>query len=346
MSDFADIRRKLGDMGGPHEFFGGDPHKTYRRLAQQFHPDVAGEAGAEVMGRINLLWEQAKRQIAEGTYGQDNPSASPLIVTSKKRTYTNVVPLVAGDVSRLYTCEWDGGTARGVLKVVVDQRDADLLANEATTLNRLRKTTPEGDHPYYPEVLDSFAFSVPGKPRRRANVLNLLEGYYSLEEVKAEYPGGVDLRDAAWIARRILYTLGSAHEAGVLHGAVLPSHVMIHPAKHGVVLVGWGSSVPINEAIRVRSRSYKDWYPDEVPNKMAATQATDVAMFARTYSWLIPQTTEAAPFHTFTRGCRLPQQKMRPCDCFALLGELDELLARLWGKRKFHQFSMTSPSRA
>ena len=56
--------------------------------------------------------------------------------------------------------------------------------------------------------------------------------------------GGVDPRDAAWMWRRLLVALGFAHRAGVLHGAVLPEHVLIHPGEHGLVLVDWCYSVP------------------------------------------------------------------------------------------------------
>ena len=60
----------------------------------------------------------------------------------------------------------------------------------------------------------------------------------SLAQVHAAYPRGLDPRDAAWMWRRLLVALGTVHAAGVVHGAVLPDHVLIHPDLHDT-LIGW-----------------------------------------------------------------------------------------------------------
>ena len=39
--------------------------------------------------------------------------------------------------------------------------------------------------------------------------------------------------------RRLLTALGWAHRARLVHGAVFPEHVLIHPELHGLVLVDW-----------------------------------------------------------------------------------------------------------
>ena len=38
--------------------------------------------------------------------------------------------------------------------------------------------------------------------------------------------------------RRLLVAVGAAHRAGVIHGAVLPEHVMIHPPEFDELLEG------------------------------------------------------------------------------------------------------------
>ena len=79
--------------------------------------------------------------------------------------------------------------------------------------------------------------------RRHANLIGALGGFRSLAEVRSAFPAGLDPRDAAWMWRRLLVAIGAAHRAGVIHGAVLPEHVLIHPAEHGLVLVDWCYSV-------------------------------------------------------------------------------------------------------
>jgi hypothetical protein len=68
--------------------------------------------------------------------------------------------------------------------------------------------------------------------QRRVNLIGRLTGFRSLAVVRTAFPAGIDPRDAAWIWRRLLDAVGAAHRAGVIHGAVLPEHVMIHPAEH------------------------------------------------------------------------------------------------------------------
>ena len=36
---------------------------------------------------------------------------------------------------------------------------------------------------------------------------------------------------------------GEAHINGVIHGAVLPEHLLIHPEFHGLVLIDWTCAV-------------------------------------------------------------------------------------------------------
>src|SRR5690606_6533500 len=97
-------------------------------------------------------------------------------------------------------------------------------------------------------------------------------------------------RDAAWMWRRLLVGIGFAHRTGVLHGAVLPDHVMIHPEDHGLVLVGWCHSVTAPDGhdgawpsgrVPAMVDRYADMYPPEVPQRLPASPATDVFMATR-----------------------------------------------------------------
>ena len=45
----------------------------------------------------------------------------------------------------------------------------------------------------------------------------------------------------------------------------------------------------------------------------------------------------------FFRGCCLPSPRSRPKDAWALLREFDDLIARLWGERRFHPFAVAGP---
>lgn len=112
--------------------------------------------------------------------------------------------------------------------------------------------------------------------------------------------------------------------------------------EHGLVLIGWTCAVEAGLRIRASCSAYEQWYPKEVMNKEPATLATDVAMGARCMLFLLPEDAPAA-LCRFFRGCMLPSPRQRPQDAWALLREFDELLARLWGPRRFHPFAVPAP---
>src|SRR6202035_3882791 len=137
----------------------------------------------------------------------------------------------------------------------------------------------------------------------------------------------LDSRHVAWIFKRLLTVLGFSHRHNTVHGAVLPCHVMIHAAGHGLLLVGWGQSVTTGRRIRTVPARYRDWYPAEVQNERAAGPATDLFLAARCLVYLAggdPVTNrmpEAVPLpmRRFLATCLLESARMRPDDAWALL---------------------------
>jgi len=228
-----------------------------------------------------------------------------------------------------------------------DPADGDLIEREAVAPRQLPKDGPRRFPPYVPRPVETLLHRDPVTGvRRRANVIARLKGFYSLAEVRAAHPDGPDPRDAAWMRRRLLVALGFAHRAGVLHGAVLPEHVLIHPGPHGLVLIDWCRSVPgcyagTDPSGRVPAMvdRYADWYPDEVPGRRRAGPATDISMATRCMTHLMADKAPTA-LRRFARGCTLPAQSRRPDDAWRLPAELDEVLERLYGPRRFRPFRM------
>jgi hypothetical protein len=143
--------------------------------------------------------------------------------------------------------------------------------------------------------------------------------------------------------RRLLVALGFAHRAGVVHGAVLPPHVMIHPADHGLVLVDWCYSTCVSgEPIPAIVERYSDWYPDEVLGSQEPFPASDIFLAARCMTHLMTgrQTAGGAALGKFAAGCMPQQPSRRPQDAWQLLRELDDLLERFYGPRRFRPFTM------
>ena len=245
-------------------------------------------------------------------------------------------PLVArGDIANLYAYGPD------LLKIVRDPADNDLMRREAMALNRLRERVSRAFGAYFPALVQARRQIDPRSGiKRHVNLIGRLDGFRSLAEVRTAFPAGLDPRDAAWMWRRLLVAVGAAHRAGVIHGAVLPEHVLIHPAEHGLVLVDWCYSVPAPAGrIRAVVQRYRDWYPPEVLAGEQAGPDLDIWLATRCMTELTGGLMPA-PMAAFARGCLLASPGRRPDDAWRLLAEFDELLERLYGPRTFRPLAM------
>ncbi|MFA1547369.1 molecular chaperone DnaJ [Actinomadura chokoriensis] len=339
MGALDDALARLDRARVPADLFGEDEAEAarrYRRLARLVHPDATGGRTRDAFIRLNALWR---------AYRRDDPA----LFTTRRHTYRLDGDPIGGDLAELYAARSETGR-EVLLKMPRDPRDSDLVEREAVALRQLHDDGDGRFLPYVPRLVESFTHrDAATGARRRVNVIAALDGFHSLAAVQAAFPDGVDPRDAAWMWRRLLVGLGFAHRAGVLHGAVLPEHVMIHPERHGLVLVDWCYSVPGCHArtdpsgrVPAMVARHAGRYPPEVPGRRPASPATDIHMATRCMTGLMGDKAPPA-MRSFARGCTLPAQSRRPSDAWRLLAELDELLERLYGRRRFRPFHLPSP---
>ena len=318
MSGHADLTRTeaialIEAATGPAELFGtgGDAGRCYRRLAWLTHPDACpgDRRAAAAFAKLAALW---------GRYADE---CGPLVAR--------------GDIANLYRVR------PGLLKLARDPADNDLMRREAAALTQLHAEAEPRLRAYFPRLVQARRRQDPDSGvQRRANVIGWQPGFVSLAEVAAAFPGGVDARDAAWMWRRLLVATGAAHRAGVIHGAVLPEHVLIQPAEHGLVLIDWCYSVPAPASrLAAAVARYRHWYPPELLMGGDAGPDLDIWLGTRCMTELIGA---AMPrrLASFAAGCMLASPRRRPDDAWQLLAEFDELLERLYGPRKFRPFAM------
>ncbi|ROO83751.1 hypothetical protein EDD29_1260 [Actinocorallia herbida] len=304
------------------EIFGADEREArrrYHRLARLLHPDTGADATA--FARLTAKW---------------HAHTGGTVLTTRRGAYRVGARVARGDVADLFAVEDLSGAGGGLLlKLPRDPADSDLMDREATALRRLAERGDPRYLPYVPRLVESIKHD-----GRRGAILSRDEGFHTLAEVAAARPGGLDPRDAAWMWRRLLVVLGFAHRAGVVHGAVLPGHVMIHPEMHGLVLVGWGQSVTDPPGrVPLMVDAYAADYPPEIVAREPVTAAADVFLATRCMTALMGPLLPP-PMRAFARGCTQPSPRLRPADAWALLGELDELLDRMYGPRVFRPFTL------
>ncbi|NUU26323.1 MAG: molecular chaperone DnaJ, partial [Streptomycetaceae bacterium] len=240
----------VGGAGEPEDLFGpydGTPEaclrsgmRTYRALARLLHPDAVPEgrkaAAQAVFARLSDLWTRYQQTIT-GVTGRQ------VVITTRKRAYAVGGERARGDIATLYKVAHaaaDGTEICALLKMPRAVSDNDLMEREATALARIAREGDRKYKAYVPALIESFRHrDAATGAERRANVVERVRGFFSLAEVREAYSDGLDARDVVWMWRRLLVALGYAHRAGVVHGAVVPDHVLIHPQDHGLVLVDW-----------------------------------------------------------------------------------------------------------
>jgi hypothetical protein len=376
--DLAVIAAHLDNATGPKDVF-GELHGTqadqleqirrrYWQLALLVHPDrhASDPVAHAAFVALQRLYDAAQAQIRAGRYGQPPASSGPVLISTRRRAYTVGERLAVGDLATLYTCavvdrHASAGDPIGcILKVARDVQDADLLANEARTLRHL--AVPIDGRPvpaYIPTLLESFRYRDETGAARQVNAFPLAttergplaaDQFYTLREVRDAYPDGVEPGHMAWIWRRLLLALAHAHDREVIHGGVLPPHVLIHPEAHGLLLVDWCASVLDARLTGARipavSPEYEAWYPLSVLARKPPTPAIDLEMGLRCMVFLLggdPLTGSLpprvpSPIQTYLQSALWTGAART--DAAQLYRDFSDLLADLWGRRKFLPFAM------
>lgn len=247
-----------------------------------------------------------------------------------------------GEFATVEECTTDAGDLV-LVKTAKDPDFNDHLVEEALTTTVLRSDAgTERFRPYFPELLQS----KDNEAGLRVNVFAGLEGWYSLTDVIAEYPDGVDPKDFAWMWRRILVALGVLYEQGMSHGAVVPDHVLIHPTEHGLVLWDWCYASYKLQPMRVTPMTNAHWYNRS--HTLAASTDLDLGLAVRTAvqvlggeadasGRVVPATPPSVPkeFRAHFRGAL--QSGVHP---WKVQKDFDELLERLYGPRRYRPFTM------
>jgi hypothetical protein len=296
----------------------------YRELARALHPDTVPahrrDAATEAFARLGRLWETHRDGVT--------------LRTATATYRLGPAPRHRGDVADLH----DVGGDR-LLKLPRHPSDNDLMEREMLALRTVARRGDPRFLTYVPRLVDSFRHRDPDTgAERRVNVIGTAAGLHPLTDVRTAYPDGLPPQDAAWMWRRLLIALSVAHRAGVVHGAVLPPHILIHPAERGLVLIDWCYSVVDGAGVvPAMVPGHGGWYPPEVPAKQLPGPGTDLAMAARVISELMGRGAPKA-LTDFAAGCRLPRLRHRPDDALRLLAELDGVLDRLFGPRVFTPF--------
>lgn len=287
--------------------------KLYRRLARLVHPDRHKNSGRSKRAFIRLNELYAERTGAASRNKRIGDWA------------------IHGGLARGSICDVhvaSGHDEEAVLKVVRKPSDNGLLSQEATVLKVLHSDkVPESFHRYLPRRLDSMLVG-----GRRANVLTRATECFTLEHIFKAFPLGLPFEHIVWMGNRIWEILGAVHRANVIHGAVLPHHLMFRPGDHGLVLIDWSCSVSGGAHIPIVHKRWATHYPAEVRRK-APTFSTDIYMAGAALRYAA--TTVPRRFRAIFDWLMAASPASRPSDAWAVQDRWRSAAEDEFGKPKF-----------
>lgn len=261
-------------------------------------------------------------------------------------------PLIArGELSDVYVAErarWP--TERVLLKVLRNPDDAPLFEHEWDVLEQLQCSTANGAATFTTRLPQPVARGLlHGGPHAGAHAMALRwpGGFlHTFEAVRRAYPTGIDPRVSIWMWRRILETLSFLHRSGVVHGAVLPQHLLVQHREHGVRLVGFSCADRAGARLRAVCTSAQDYYPDSLLSAETLTPAADLMMSARCIAAVLGgepsrgTVPDAVPGALAALVRRVATGEESGGDAWTLRERVGEVSARVFGRPGFHPLAM------
>ncbi len=359
MTEFEQIERSILAASRPEEVFGVlkgpaasrllEGTKVYRRLARIVHPDrAAGRSAA--FTRLTAFWETAKDRIRRGIYGETTLFE---VTIPARKVKGAVVPEVVYHADRLMVAGlagWYEGhdqTRRVWLEIADTPADNEFSVVAAKAVELMAKEDPATvERGAIPKRIESVLVG-----GRRVNIYAAPfpdQRVYPLSEIMAAYPDELDPRDAVWMWKRCLGTIGFVHAQGFIHGGLVPSSILVDIQSHGATLIDWGSAAWKGELVKVLRPRYRALYPTEVTERTGASRSTDLYMLAMTVLVALggDPITHALPKRVpdamarLLRGCLLSAPSHRLDDAHDLHLEIDRKVLPLFGPRVFRPFHM------
>lgn len=276
----------FGVLSGDAGMMKRELRRAYATLAKTVHPDFVSadqrSDATDAMQMLTILKKNAVAAIVGDRY--DRPFAALGVATSEIRSSIDVyvvpeTPQWIGDYSATYIARRKSDDVPVKLKIArTPKHNGSLEHEDQITRDLVKKKVPYVECP-----IDSFLI-LNGSMRLRVTVYLFDEEMLSLAEIRDRIGTALDPLDAAWIWRRIIGQVMAAHQGGLVHGAITPGHVLVHPATHDVRHIGWAQAVPPGRCI---ARPDAIWCAPEMLIDEPVDERSDIFMAGGTMLFLI-----------------------------------------------------------
>jgi serine/threonine protein kinase len=202
-----------------------------------------GSCGSLITKTESVVTRDSFRQALKRSR-QDSPDMDGVQCGGAR--YQFIQELGGGEISRVYFARRMGSLPLlATIKVSSASTASALYAREAEVARALQVLDGDGAGAYFSRLLPEVMAqgTADGNGGRQCLVLRHPTGFWgSLAALSERFPTGLDPRHAVWVWRRMLEVLNFIHKHGWFHGDVRPEHALVHPADHGVRLIGWASA--------------------------------------------------------------------------------------------------------
>jgi serine/threonine protein kinase len=331
--------------------------RSFTGLSETVNPELYKsfpndrEMAEEARDKLRLFYEKAKDRIEIEVYGQKRNNVMinygrPAFQT-EKRSYYLGEPIIEGDLATVYDGECvmgDEFAGRVAIKIISDPADNDLARNEIRAL-KLLHSKGGAQRKHLPVLLDHFVTD-----RDQVGiVLRYLDNCYDFSSVKEKYKKGVPEKHAVWMLNRLLSAIGYAHSLGIVHGNIDPSHLMVRPKDHNLFILDWSYSITdpkhTGEGFKVLNEKFS---APEVGQRKPPLPASDLYSIGLCMIDILGGDVEAKTLpdnvneelQKFLKFFCLNSPQQRAQDAWQMHGQLETLVVRLWGPKKFLVFNM------
>lgn len=309
--------------------------KELRQLLKKTHPDLHPNDTAKAekaFVHVNLIWTR-KQEPSKAPKDSTHIPADTLI-TKKHEYLTTAAPRRSNNGVNTYDATYDSGTQTANLLIATHPKISSALIEGIKNLKQIRKDIPANYLEFFPETHDAFHIQQDAKTKLSGVAQPSTKNFYTLAEVKEDYPAGISGKDVAWMYRRLLVALGNTHDAGIIHGAPTRDAFLIQPETHALILTNWQFSQEAGADISMVTPDIKKYYETD----KQTTVKKDLQIASEAVLELL-HPTSSKRMKSFLLGMkRYPTESAR-----SALQEFDSLLKELWGERAFHTFQMKRP---
>lgn len=207
-------------------------------------------------------------------------------ITLGNRNWVLEKKIAQGESSDVYTgrlARWP--TELVLIKILRKTENEQLLDNEWESLHQLLRSRANGADVFSRMIPQPVAYgrAIGGAyAGSKTMILRWESGFHhNFEEVCRHYPEGIPARASIWVWRRILEMLAFLHDSGYVHGAVVPSHLLVQQNDHGVRLIGYGRSGRINDKVDSDVDVIHPYFPAPNQKWMVLSPQLDIAMSAK-----------------------------------------------------------------